>query len=427
MQPKPAGAACLTCPGRTKKIVLPERAASGARLAVVGDAPHRQDIDAGRPFGGASGRMLVRGLATIGVRRHEVHWTNAILCEVSQREQRAARKCCATRLRDELVATGAPVIVAVGAIATQSTIGRGTSTPIAKWRGSIVEHEFGQIRPEPAKATRRRKVAATDLAVFPGGTQDPHPGQLGAEGDAKPSSDIAGAAPAANAPLPHALVLPILDPFFVSKAPKWKPVLELDMARVGRVMRHGFTPLELQAPRRIVVARTLEELTAGLSSLATDDIGFDVETVGLGPTQTRLVCFCLSDGVLSLVVPWSRASNGLESWWGAHQERVAEAVSQRLAGVVTVTHNGPAFDHIVAARYGIRIARWDDTLLATHSYRSELPKNLAHVVTQGLDVAPWKTNEDRGASIDRLWVYNARDTLYTIIRWRQIQEEMKAA
>ncbi len=214
-------------------------------------------------------------------------------------------------------------------------------------------------------------------------------------------------------------VLPTVHPAHVMRAPQWGPALEIDVARLGRVLREAWAgPPEEREGHHIVIARDRATLHAELAQLLPGaPIGFDVETVGLGPTQTALVCFALSDGARTIVVPWSRSRDGTSPWWNGCASKVADAVSDALSTRITITHNGPAFDHIVAARYGIRIAAWDDTMLAAHVLASHMPKDLGHVVTMRHDVGPWKELEDRTADLPRLWVYNARDTLYTLMAW----------
>jgi hypothetical protein len=92
-----------------------------------------------------------------------------------------------------------------------------------------------------------------------------------------------------------------------------------------------------------------------------------------------------------------------------------------------VTHNGPGFDHLVLSRYGFTWEDWEDTMLMSHALRGHMPKNLAWVVTTAgggmLDVGPWKQLEDRGADITRLHIYNARDTLYMMLAYRELTKE----
>jgi uracil-DNA glycosylase family 4 len=376
--PKPGGMACATCPARHGKCLPPEPARTGvARLAVVGDSPGRGDLDNNLIWSAGGGRLLMRGLATVGLRRGDVHWTNAVLCECKDDELPAARKACAPRLRTELAGSGASVIMPTGSHALHSAMALPKRPAILKWRGSVSE--------------------------------------VALEGPARP---------------PQTIVAPTIHPSWLRGTPKWAPILEIDIARVGRLLAlhaqgRQWVPPEAEPGRRTVVARTEETLVAELAGLG-KAVGNDVETVGLGPTETLLVCLALSDGTTTLVIPWSRGRDGREAWWIA-PDRIAAHITRALATRVSVTHNGPSFDHIVEERYGIRHTAWEDTLLAAHTMTSHLPKNLAQVVTTYLDVPPWKLLEDRTADLERLWMYNGRDTLYTILAWQRLHAELREA
>jgi hypothetical protein len=226
-------------------------------------------------------------------------------------------------------------------------------------------------------------------------------------------------------PIGGVLVAPLLEPFFVRQFPAWEATFQADMGRVARyVAGQAFVPPEEAPGRQTLIAQDLATLRQGLELLRpATDIAFDVETVGLGPTHTSLVCFALSDGITTLVVPWSRGRDGRVPWWERASEITSE-VSLLFADRVTVTHNGPAFDHIVAGRYGIKIGRWEDTLLATNVVASHMPKGLSMLVQSRLDVTAWKEQEDRTADLPRLWQYNARDTLYTALAWQSIKPEL---
>lgn len=385
-----AGAACDTCPARHGTCVLPEPAlrpgGSPPLLAVVGEAPSRADVEAKKPFAGASGRLLQRGLRTLRMARNDVHWTNAVLCECKEQDQKAARAACAQRLRSELEACGAPVVMPLGPSALHSSLALPRRPQILKWRGSV-SRMMWSTNAEQSSPALGDGAAVTHTAVR------------------------------------SAFVLPTIHPAFVMRAPKWGPVLEVDVARIGRVLEHGFTPPEDAPGRRLVVPKSFDALEAALAELGEDN-SFDVETVGLGPCYTALVCFGLSDGQLTVVVPWSTEANGLHAFW-REPARVAELVSRHMARMVIVTHNGPAFDHIVAARYGLVLPqRREDTLLIAHATAGHMPKNLAHVVTLYLDVPPWKQLEDRGADIARLHVYNGRDCLYTQLAYQEAKKEL---
>lgn len=357
---------CADCPMRTSAtararhriIVPPEPARTPRGIAIVGEGPGHEERAEGRPFIGRTGRAMMQALSSIGLRRRDCHWTNAVLCSPPPDAMRAAQRACQGRVTEELA--GHDYVIAAGAWGLRAATASRKSLPILRWRGTVNPQGEGGDR----------------------------------------------------------TLLPILHPAFVMRAPAWRRTFADDVKRIGRVMREGFVPPEEHPAHRIVVARTIRDLHDALGRLRPGaPVGFDVETVGLGPTVTALVCFALSDGAITIVVPWARKRDGSDPWWGRYCGRVADAVSECLRTRTTVTHNGPAFDHIVAERYGIRIGDWDDTLLATHVLESHLPKGLGHVVTTRHDVSAWKEWEDRNADLPRLWTYNARDTLYTLLAW----------
>ncbi len=361
--PKPAGEACAKCPLRDNPCVHPEPAPKGQpKLAIVGESPGRNEVRQGRPFIGASGRLLGRGLRTLGLKRSDVHWTNAVLCDCpNPKDMSAARKACSERLRKELEGSRAPIVMPVGAWGLQSAAQLPRKPSILKWRGTITQ-------------------------------------------------------------APHYLLMPTIHPAFVMRAPKWGIVLETDVERVGRIIENGYTPPEERQNHRMVVVQKSEELSllAGLGTV----VGYDVETTWDGPIRNRLVCLGLSDGDLTIVIPWSRDAAGQIPYW-REPSKVAGLITNTLRDRVAVTHNGPCFDHIVSERYGIHVGAWEDTLLMRHSIAGHLPKALDFTVSMHLDAGPWKQWEHSKA-IEDLWVYNGRDCLYTVLAYHELRKEINA-
>lgn len=362
--PQALGALCPTCPAQRARIVPPEPSRDRCRLAVVGEGPGENEIREQRPFVGKSGKMLERGLATIGLQRSDVHWTNATLCPCNPQELKDAAKCCRPRLQAELRALDAEtVIVPVGGFALRGTIPEQHPGGILDWRGAVTRDAVGHY------------------------------------------------------------VLPTIHPAFAMRAPAWRPVLEADFDRVGRVTRDGFTaPEDEGGPlARIKIATTPAEVADLLARLG-GEVAIDVETVGLGPTRTELVCLAIADVNLSVVIPWASQGGTVQHWVNGQRSKVLDAINDCLASRITVTHNGPAFDHIVLKRYGIRWKRWDDTLLMAHATHSHFKKSLGFNAQLYLDVPPWKT-WDHAETIHDLHIYNGRDSLYTA----RLAVELRAA
>ena len=99
------GSVCDNCPLRDRRPVGPE-ARPSSRLVIVGESPGENEDREGRPFIGASGYLLNRSLTQLGLRREDVHVTNAILCrpkpKMAAEDWKTAVACCAPRLEKEL-------------------------------------------------------------------------------------------------------------------------------------------------------------------------------------------------------------------------------------------------------------------------------------------------------------------------------------
>lgn len=416
---------CAACPARQYPACPPEFASGKTHLAIVGESPGPQELEAKRPFIGASGRKMMNGLSReLGLDRSQVHWTNATLCRPPERMIQQCVRACATRLRAELRAAAPIIVMPVGAWGVSGVLFEGRKRiRIQKWRGSITQFDLSQdTRGSDLGGPKAAKRLGSRVRALSANTAGATPAL--ATGQAVGEGIVGTIAPTAV----PTLVMPTIHPAAIGKgrSPLLAPLLELDVERAAKYLQgQPFVPLEDAAGHELVIADR-EDLLAHELTLLGDAVGNDVETVGLGPTRTALVCLALSDGARTVVIPWSQARDGRECYWLA-PKRVAKLITECLASRLSVTHNGPFFDFIVEERYGIHVQRWEDTLLQAHALRSHEPRNLYHVVSRGLDVGAWKEQEDRNADLPRLYRYNARDSLYTVLRWTQQRDEMRAA
>lgn len=225
----------------------------------------------------------------------------------------------------------------------------------------------------------------------------------------------------------NSLVTGTLHPDIIRRGgEKWEGVFKRDLARAVKLVFDGWKAPEKEPGRSWLVASTIEALSL-LEELG-PEVAFDVETLEAPATETPLVCFGVSDGTKTVVVPWTRDRAASISFWNGRERDTTKIVSKHLSSRTVVTHNGPSFDHIVADRYRIDLgSRLHDTITAYHVLESHLPKALPHVVTQYLDVPPWKCYEDRTADLERLYSYNMRDALYTILAWQKMKPILGAA
>ena len=155
------GAKCDECPFVGSNPVPPSLATGEAQLVLLGESPGRDDVLVGEiSVGETSETRLNPTLRSVGLKRSEVHITNAVLCQSTRdakpAEWKQAARCCRPRLARELAGQDARVVFAMGEWAQFTMTGR---AGIMKWMGhplpGIVWKANGQAwkplkrKPEP--------------------------------------------------------------------------------------------------------------------------------------------------------------------------------------------------------------------------------------------------------------------------------------
>ena len=121
-----------------------------ARLMLVGEQPGDKEDLAGKPFVGPAGNMLDRALEEAGIEREKVYVTNAVKhfkyvprgkIRLHQKPSTPEIRACRQWYERELAAVQPDLVVAMGATAAQSVLGK--ITPINKNRGRMITTEDG--------------------------------------------------------------------------------------------------------------------------------------------------------------------------------------------------------------------------------------------------------------------------------------------
>ncbi|AKJ26729.1 2-hydroxyacid dehydrogenase [Caldimonas brevitalea] len=122
-----------------------------ARVMLVGEQPGDQEDQAGRPFVGPAGRLLDRALTELGWPRERLYVTNAVKhFKYELRGTRRLHKTPAQReaaachhwLESEIEAVRPEAIVALGATAARSLLGR--TVPVMAERGQWLSRPDGR-------------------------------------------------------------------------------------------------------------------------------------------------------------------------------------------------------------------------------------------------------------------------------------------
>jgi DNA polymerase len=180
-------AECRACPlwKGTTQTVFGEGPAD-ARVVLVGEQPgDREDLD-GHPFVGPAGRVLDEALEAAGVDRSRVFVTNGVKHfkyrsrgkrRIHQRPSAGEATACRRWLQAEVEIVAPEMLVALGATAAYSLIGRATA--IGANRGKTLESELFAapvlVTAHPSSVLRERdretrgealRALAADLAIL---------------------------------------------------------------------------------------------------------------------------------------------------------------------------------------------------------------------------------------------------------------------
>jgi DNA polymerase len=170
---------CRGCPlyADATQAVFGEGAAH-AEVMLVGEQPGDKEDLAGRPFVGPAGRLLDEALAEAGIDRSHAYVTNAVKHfkwqgrgkrRIHQKPTWSESVACRPWLEAELAAVRPRVVVALGATAAQSLLGK--DFRVTKQRGEpvdspLAEHVVATVHPSSILRQRDEEARRVELAAF---------------------------------------------------------------------------------------------------------------------------------------------------------------------------------------------------------------------------------------------------------------------
>lgn len=138
--PRKQGADCNACPLKTSISVYPSIPKRKYTLAILGEAPGKQEIKQGAFFVGATGKELQNACKTNRIDFDRVYTSNAVLCRPEQPldpdEWQQAVKCCRPRLQKDLQRANVSTAIVLGKQALRSTTGKAS---IRDWMGAPLQ------------------------------------------------------------------------------------------------------------------------------------------------------------------------------------------------------------------------------------------------------------------------------------------------
>lgn len=383
------GADCGICPLNGSKKVLPT-VNEEAKVIILGESPGYQEEKEGRPFVGPSGKLLDRALRFAKIdRERDTHITNAILCRpkkgMNPKEWKKALTCCRERLFNELEDVGTNYIIGLGAYALKTIANRATIFP---WVGAPLVGEPWEVQ---TKRSRKER----------------HPGAL--------------------VNFNEYTILPTLHPAFCLRSPGYIPVMRTHIARAWMLANKTLAPWEWPP----IFVDVGQEMTMALQSILEEKlpIGVDVETQGVDPLTSKLMCLGIANKNRAVSIPWESYASKSLMIKGIHQyeaySNYIKTLVERIlrSDIPKIMQNGQHDALTIKYRIGIDITEsYDyDTLLAHAVVAPRLRHDLGFIAACEVHAERWKTNfkvtsDVKGLAVfverkeEDLRTYNAKDS-----------------
>ena len=372
-----AGADCQTCPfgrnGQPNHPVFGIGPADPLWIA-VGESPGVLEVKHGDPFIGPSGGLVNNVLGRIGAKRESLWITNATLCMepgASDDDKRAARRCCAPRLKNELAGLPRRPILALGSIAAQSFCGE---------RFSITQMAGAHFEADVTGSGKLWDVVPTI-----------HPAAILRGANAKGGSGGS-----------HTSDLAYWNLLYDAQ--------KVNMLARGRDIK--FTEDILVEATDVAKAQKLIE---DFFVEARKEKIFALDTETYVDDRKRHSALQASNAKIS-AIGLATTNYGISVAWNIITQYGKNRIAELLADPeMTVVMHNSAYDVPVLNQHGFEInARIEDTLLAHHNAFPGLAHGLQRVGTQFQLMKPWKAEFRAGeGTVDELLPYCAKDTLVT--------------
>ena len=221
------------------------------------------------------------------------------------------------------------------------------------------------------------------------------------------------------------VALATFHPAAVLRNPRFRPEVEADFARFGRMVRGEKAAL---SPSRVRVIRTKSQLKWLKRKLdSATHIAFDIETTGLKEevedAKITSIGFAWDEGECAALV----LDHSSERWSDHSKVLAYLKPSLEREDCKYIAHNGK-FDCRWLAKFGVYVPLHFDTMLAAHLLDENRSKSLKVLSQVILGADAYDIGEDVRDSYNvpekRLCIYNAKDCDYTLRLYWIFREQL---
>ena len=349
------------------RVVHPTGPTNSPLLALIGEAPGREEEQRGQPFVGRSGELLDRMLSSVGIARQDCYISNVAntrppnndfgavyYSDKGRRKPREVLLDCRERLSRELSEVKPKVIVALGEEAL---------------RGICLKYGI----------TNRRGMMIESL--------------------------IYG----------HEVrIMPTFHPSYILRAYGDRPIVELDLAKAIRQARCPYLP-KIDFNIRPSFDETMEWLSVQHTPVSLDietTPGFKIKRIGFGWSDSQAI---------SIPLIWG----GTHAWSLEQETMILQCLNTYLANpeIKKYVQNAPYDCTVLANELGIHVDGISlDTMYAQHLLYPELPKSLDFLTSIYTDFPMYWALKNAGDEENSK--YNCYDLVVTFIAAQKITDEL---
>jgi len=382
---------------------VPDVGPLDAKIMLVGEAPGREEAEHGKPFIGASGRVLKSMLQHSNIDYNKCYVTNVVPKRppnnnfnhyyTDKHKRTPYLEECQEKLRNKILKLKPNVVVALGSEALKALTNRSS-----------------------IKVNRGCPIKTLNTTVLP----TYHPSavlrcyQVQRRGDE------------------------------VVKRVPLLPIVEMDLIKAKKYSLNGYAEPKVS----IKLSPTIEDVIAFLSKI-TNRVAFDLETVNRSIRCIGLATG-LKDNPKAIVIPFisfqqnrgfkiikgaiklsSKSTQSGTSYWTMEEELIVlDAINKLFSNknLEVVGQNSMSFDEpLLKSNFGISIANhYLDTMHAHHDLYSELPMNLDFLCSMYTDFPNYWISKVTENDISE-WTYCAMDAITTYVCSYKIEENLRYA
>lgn len=365
---------------KQKRIVPGVGNKNQPQIAIVGEAPGKQEAQKGRPFVGSSGKLLQSLFFRAKLSWDRCYITNVVkerppgnnikkfvkLKNKYPKETEEYKKYV-DYLKEELKEVQPNVVLAVGNVSLYALTGeRG----ITKWRGSIMESTL----------------------------------------------------------IPGLKIIPTIHPAAAQRNYMYQYYIFNDLQKLNEEKEYS----EIRRPELLYYTDpTFEKIMNYLENCKKADlVAFDIEVGGFKIGLSEVSCISFSkDKESAISIPFTRG--GKPRWSVENELKIWNTIADILENpnIRKVAQNRFFDGHFLFRRYGIITKNCEDTMIAQAINRPDFPKGLDFINSMFTKIGYYKADGKewfggRGNE-EQFWLYNAKDSMVLSLVWDDMEQELK--